>query len=344
MDLSTFNCRGLGDSAKRRSIFGWLKKYHKGIIFLQETHTTENIIKIWESEWNGQVYMSHGSSTARGVAILISPNIDIIIKEIKCDSAGRLILLETIFEGQTLILVNIYAPTKDKKNAQLDFIKYIQQILLEYMDKHIMLGGDFNICLQPEIDKKGGTLEKQSESAVVLESIMDEFNLIDVWRLYNPNTLRFSRREMSKNGLVQSRIDYWLISNHLLYDYTCQDIKPGIRSDHSIVTLKFEIKNSIKNGRGFFKFNCSLLKDTVYVEKINNLIDNYIKQNKNDPNIALKWDYLKCDIRGATISYASYKSKQKHKLTTELKNRLDFLEKKLNDENMLEYKTVKKGT
>ena len=95
---------------------------------------------------------------------------------------------------------NMFKPTKDKKELQLNFIKYIQQTLLDYMDKHIMLGGDFNICLQPEIDKKGGTIEKQSESAVVLESLMEEFNLSDVWRLYNPDTLRYSRREMSKGG------------------------------------------------------------------------------------------------------------------------------------------------
>ena len=79
-----------------------------------------------------------------------------------------------------------------------------------------------------------------------------------------------------------------MISNHLLYDYKCQDIKPGLRSDHSVVTLKFEIKNTNKNGRGFFKFNCNLLKDKDYVDGINTLIDNYLTQNRKEPNIALK--------------------------------------------------------
>ena len=84
---------------------------------------------------------------------------------------------------------------------------------------------------------------------------MDEIDLVDIWRILNPDSLRYTRREMTKKGLVQSRLDYWLISNHLLYDFCSQDIKPGIRSDHSVVEIKFEIKNTQKKGRGFFKFN-----------------------------------------------------------------------------------------
>ena len=81
LKLSCFNSRGLGESGKRRAVFRWLKKYYNGIIFLQETHTCETSLAKWKTEWSGQIEMSHGTSTSRGVAILISPEINITINE-----------------------------------------------------------------------------------------------------------------------------------------------------------------------------------------------------------------------------------------------------------------------
>ena len=137
------------------------------------------------------------SSSACGVAILISPEIDIVVHSVDTDSDGRFILLNTTFEGQNLIIVNIYSPTKDKPSLQKEFLNFVHEKLIVYMDKHILLGGDFNICLQPEVDKKGGAIEKQSESALLIEAMMDEIDLVDSWRLFNPDS---PRREMTRNG------------------------------------------------------------------------------------------------------------------------------------------------
>ena len=287
LNLSTFNARGLGDATKRRTVFGWLKRYHSGIVFLQETHTHIGSHKTWENEWKGQVFLSSGTTSSRGVAILISAKLNITVEHIVKDTQGRFILLDARLDDQNFILVNIYAPTKDKKEEQKDFFIYIHDILIEYMDRHLLVGGDFNICLQPEIDKKGGILEKQSDNALMIETLAEELDLVDVWRILNPDSSRFTRREMSKNGLVQSRLDFWLISNHLLYDFCKQDIKPGIRSDHSIVEIVLEIHNSQRKGKGFFKFNSALLKDNEYTNKINTMIDTYINEQKDDENHAV---------------------------------------------------------
>ena len=125
----TFNCRGLGQASKRRTVFSWLKKYHNGIIFLQETHATESVEKSWKKEWKGQMEFCHGKSSARGVAVLISDKVDIVINEIIRDNTGRFLLLDTTFEGQSLILVNIYAPTKDQMALQSEFFSFVRDRL-----------------------------------------------------------------------------------------------------------------------------------------------------------------------------------------------------------------------
>ena len=105
----------------------WLKKRSSGIIFLQETHCTEGLENIWRKDWKGQAVFCNGSSSARGVAILISERIDLVINEIIRDNTGRFLLLDTTFEGQQLILLNIYAPTKDDKNLQCKFFDFVEE-------------------------------------------------------------------------------------------------------------------------------------------------------------------------------------------------------------------------
>ena len=143
--LSTFNCRGLGDHSKRRTVFHWLKRFHDGIIFLQETHSCSATEPLWRRDWKGQSFFSHGKSSARGVAILISVNLNVIVNEIICDSAGRFLLLVCSFEGEQIILANIYAPTKDKMPLQIEFLDFLRQKLIPFSDKNLIIGGDFNI-------------------------------------------------------------------------------------------------------------------------------------------------------------------------------------------------------
>ena len=68
--LSSFNCRGLRNALKRNKIFNWLKQDYYGISLLHETHSCPSDLKKWKSEWDGEIYFSHGESNAKGVAIL----------------------------------------------------------------------------------------------------------------------------------------------------------------------------------------------------------------------------------------------------------------------------------
>lgn len=48
--------------------------------------------------------------------------------------------------------IKIYAPTKDHKPEQN---KFLLQHLTDICDENVIVGGDFNITLNPELDKKG---------------------------------------------------------------------------------------------------------------------------------------------------------------------------------------------
>ena len=57
--------------SKRIKIFECLKNYitSDGFIFLQETHSSVKDEKIWNDEFEGQLFFSHGKTNSCGVAI-----------------------------------------------------------------------------------------------------------------------------------------------------------------------------------------------------------------------------------------------------------------------------------
>ena len=114
-NIYTYNVRGLRDALKRKRIFTYIKEKMSGIIFLQETHTVQSDLIQWQKEWEGQVYISSGTNQSKGVAVLISPNIELTLEKQEIDSNGRYILLNGTFNGRKLCLLNVYAPTADKK-------------------------------------------------------------------------------------------------------------------------------------------------------------------------------------------------------------------------------------
>ena len=154
--LNSFNCRGIRNSQKRKNIFNWLKNQHFGLTMLQETHSDESDESLWENEWGGKMYFSHGTSNIRGVAILIPDKLasTISVKNIIKDNYSRLILMECEIQNTSCIIVTVYFPTKDKPNEQVMLLEYIRQLLMNYSGHNIIIGGDFNTCLNFNIDKK----------------------------------------------------------------------------------------------------------------------------------------------------------------------------------------------
>ena len=62
MKAVSLNLRGLGDNVKRHQLFKVLKDKCVDIAMLQETHCCQECHSMWEREWGGKIYCSHGTS------------------------------------------------------------------------------------------------------------------------------------------------------------------------------------------------------------------------------------------------------------------------------------------
>ena len=338
--INSFNCRGLRNKNKRQNIFNWLKSNYMGITFLQETHSSPLDEKKWEKEWGGIIYYSHGEYNARGVSIMIPTSIAANVKYLTGtkDKEGRFLLLSCEIENMKITLINIYSPTKDNLAQQNSFLSNIKSVIEDYSDSNIILGGDLNTYLNIDLDKKGGKIETQSSYSFNIGNLCEEYSLSDIWRIRNPDKLEFTRRERSRSGIIQSRLDYWLISVGLTYLIQSTTIKPGNSFDHSIISLILKISGTNKRGKGHWKFNNSLLFDKDYVQIIKNTISNITAENTISNKNTL-WEYAKCQIRTDTLKFSIDKAKRFKKAEQELCIKLETMEKNLdeNDIGYLEY-------
>ncbi len=204
---------GLRQESKRSIIFKKLKQLDS-IVYLQETHCTKYDEKAWKDKWVGQIFVSNGTSNSSGVAILLPPNIDFELCGKKCDNEGKLLLLKIKFQSNTYVLCNIYAPTQDHKLDQNNFSIKIKNELAPFAIEKILLGSDFNLYMNPKLDKMDNMMNGQYNPVYRKQiiSLLESVNLTDCFRDLYPSLRRYTWHSLGKS----SRLDYWFISEHLL--------------------------------------------------------------------------------------------------------------------------------
>ena len=99
------------------------------------------------------------------------------------------LLLECKIYDTRYIIVNIYAPTIDKASEQKHVGEFLFSTLEQYVGLIIIIGGDFNICLDNMVPSSSCTVT-YSDCLIQLFHTPD---LIDIWRLCHPSTHGYTR-------------------------------------------------------------------------------------------------------------------------------------------------------
>ena len=166
------------------------------------------------------------------------------------------------------------------------------------------------------------------------------------WRVCNPDTRRYTWRKNTASGIIQSRLDYFICLSSFLYHLKQCQIQNSLYSDHNPITLNLYIHNEPSRGKDTWKFNNSLITDPEYVNKIKDKLNEYKERYKNVKDHCLLWDTAKAEIRGISISHASYINRQRkeklNKLNQDLFKFATMLAENPNENTLQQQVTVKK--
>ena len=327
LGVATFNVNGIKAKSKRIKIFEWLKLKNEEIIFLQETHSTSEVEKQWEREWGGKIFFSHGKSNSTGVAILVKSTIGGTEPiNIERDTLGRCILVDMKVKETPLRFVNFYGPNKDDTSFLEETFKRA------YSNKshdNIIIGGDFNAVMDNSLDLSktvsgGDRVHTNIKVQRLLNALVYDCNLVDIFRARKPDELLYSH--VNKRTLTQSRLDFFLIDKSLESISECK-YSHGINSDHSYVSLTIK-GGQIKRGRGYWKFNNSLLTEDLFVEGVRELITG--TTNANFDSYRGMWDVMKFKIKDFSSRYGAEKKKKENREKSKLEGEISKIKENLN--------------
>ena len=345
LTIAFFNVNGLSQYEKMKDIFDYLRKKNLDIVMLQETHIKSESENYIRSIWGYNCFICGNSTASKGTAILFKNTFSYTVHNVIKDTIGGsyLIIDVSIFDERYLI-ANVYGPSDSDRPEFFDnFFRIIENL----GGRQVVIGGDFNVLLNPDMDARNyRSLNLRPRSRQVIKDKIENLDLTDIYRNVYPDRKIYTWRRF--NSLQQGRLDYLLISDNMIDKVVNVDILPGYRSDHSIVNVSLKHQQIQEKIRGYWKFNNSLLKDKTYISEIKNIILDTKKQYalpvydhtniSTIPNNELEFsvndqlffESLLLEIRGKTISYASYKKRKDEAEERKLIKEIEELETKLN--------------
>jgi len=327
------NVRGLRSHYKRKLLFNKIHKlsYKQKvnlIVFLQETHFSNNDGQILDNMLKLSRVDSFGSNRKKGTTIIYNPsNFDHTL-EYYNDESGRMNLLVMSKNEAIYIFVNIYAPNDHDIGFFTDLFNLISKIQCKYPGSELVIGGDFNIVLNDKIDlinRKQTTNEIRASDLVKKQCYI--FDIKDAFRIKNKEILGNTWRGRG----IESRLDFFLISNLLtqVCEYNVDHCFTS--TDHSAIIIEIDLKVTQKFGPGIRFIDGEALKDVECKNKIIDEISREFALIPNDWNPNIKWDYIKMLTRQVMNKYTG-------KNFNQLENSVMYLEIEIN--NAIKYKQL----
>ena len=148
--------------------------------------------------------------------------------------------------------------------------------------------------------------------------------MVDIRRVKNPSSIRFTFRKSHFSGFIHRRLGYIFISNSIQKSAQNIDVLPSFCNDHPLLLLSYKKLPHVNTVKNFWKFDCSLIHDEIYVLKMKKYFENVSNSFESNFNYQIKWKYLKYEIRRFTISFSKNKTRsmQEKKLNLEKKLKL----------------------
>ncbi|KAJ8047235.1 hypothetical protein HOLleu_06188 [Holothuria leucospilota] len=96
---------------------------------------------------------------------------------------------------------------------------------------NMICGGDFNFVFNLDLDKEGGARRTNFNARKDCFTLMEKYDLIDIWRDRNPFTWHSNISE------IHCRLDSFIVSRHLSFKVKDAFFQPTFHTDHCMVVL-----------------------------------------------------------------------------------------------------------
>ena len=141
----------------------------------------------------------HETNKSRGLAILLKNNLNHDLIKTYQDPYGRFLFLEIKVKNSFLTIANIYGTNVDDSDIFRNMFGKLND-----NENEILVGGDFNVILNNDLDKDNGSLHKSKFARQEILNYIKLLNLINSYRKLHPNVKKFTSFQASH--LIASRL------------------------------------------------------------------------------------------------------------------------------------------
>ena len=201
---------------------------------------------------------------------MIKKSLPFHIKETWFDNYGCFTAIHGEWEGEEVILLNVYAPP----GLQAETLHRVGELLVNTPKALTILGGDFNLVLDTQIDR-ASTKPEGVATLGKLEGFTQALGLGDIWRDLHKNKKALSYYSGAHD--MHSRLDYMFTTRDGLCRFTeASYLARGI-SDHSplIVTMQ----GGRTRERGEWIMATWRLANRKEVERLDKATEHYFREN-----------------------------------------------------------------
>lgn len=154
------------------TILNELHKAKPAVVFLQETHFKTGTVPILHDKHYPHIFhATNPISKSKGISSLLHKNADFTISQQQADTEGRYLFLKGHLAGNPITVT---------------FCQYLIDELKSFASGYIVLGGAFNIALNPLQDASDGKSGLPYNKLRKIKTILTSLTLVDTWRLTLP--------------------------------------------------------------------------------------------------------------------------------------------------------------
>ncbi|XP_055378335.1 craniofacial development protein 2-like [Condylostylus longicornis] len=253
LNIATWNVQSLFEAGKLANTIKEMKRLSTNVLGVSETWWPD--VGEFHSE-ETKVYYSGNKSTRhrQGVGIIVSKN---VIKSVQqfIPFSDRALLLKINAKPISINIIQVYAPTADSSNSDIEsFYSEISE-LLKLTKRHEMniIMGDFNAKIGTgkveNIVRPFALGTRNDRGERLIQFCQEEdYKITNTWFSLPPRRLYTWKSPQDTTGnIVRNQIDFILINKRFSTSVKSVSTYPGadVPSDHNLLLAKFKIKLTV---------------------------------------------------------------------------------------------------
>ena len=213
------------------------------------------------------VFSAFGSHLSAGVSLLVGRSLDAIVNVVFAGDRGRLLIADVAVKTFEFRIAAVHAP--DIASERRPFFRRLESFL--DASKRTALVGDWNVILDPNIDRAGRGASGSGRCDSSLVNFLVEFDLIDRYRLDHPGREMWTWIGNSPSYQIRSYLDRVLVRRADSDLVTCPTFHWLGRTNHKLVRISLRLVNRPSLAH-YWKLNTSLVEIWDFQRRLETLI------------------------------------------------------------------------